>query len=114
MMLILDLILCAAFVAIVVRVVYRYRATTGTRWQRIKATTEQSLALAVGYLTTVGGFAIDMSGQIADAFDLPSAKEWIQGNLPPKYVGAMIGGIGLIYVAARLRSIVAFLRGLGS
>lgn len=114
MMLILDLLLCAALVAIVVRVVYRYRATTGTRWERVKATTEQSLALAVGYLTTAGGFTIDMSGQIADAFDLPSAKEWITANLPPKYVGAIIGTIGVVYVAARLRSIVGYLRGLGS
>lgn len=95
----------ALVVVIIWRMVNRYRATKGTTWERVKATTEQSLTLLLGYCTIVGGNAINIAGTIADSFDLPSAKDWIAANMPSQYVGAGLIALGALIVLARLRGI---------
>ena len=92
---------------VVLRIIYQYRKTEGTVWQRIKSTTEYSLSVFVSYLTMIGGYVITYVGAAADSIDQSQVSGWIQSNLSAKYVGAGIVILGIVFFLARLRGLVS-------
>jgi hypothetical protein len=104
------LIACTSVVVITViaiRVVARYRAAEGTTWERVKQTAEKSATLGVGYISAVGSSAVALASDIAQTINWTDGRAWIEANLPTKYVGFGILLLVLIFIAARVRSIIA-------
>ena len=105
---ILILAACAlAVVVAAVRIAVRYRQSEGATWARIVHTAEGSATVLWAYITAAGGFVLQLAGQGADMLELPGMKDQIQALLKPEWVGGFLFLVGLVTVAARLRTLLS-------
>jgi hypothetical protein len=101
---ILILILAAIGFA-VYRVVKRYRAAEGTTWERVLATAKGSATVLWSYIVMAGGTLMGWSVNVADAFNLPDVRTWIQGHLTAEMFGIALVTVALVSFWARLRTL---------
>jgi hypothetical protein len=104
---ILIFTVCLAAIAYgVVRVAVRYRASTGTTWERVLATAEGSATVLWSYIVAAGGLVMQLAGQGAEIFNMPEIKDGIMKLLKPEWVGGFLFLIGVMTVIARLRTLI--------
>lgn len=89
----------------VYRVVIRYRAATGTTWERVLATGKGSASIVWSYAVWAGGLVVSAATYGASALDMPEAKAFITSWLQPEYVGVAFLVIGIVAFAARMRTL---------
>ena len=105
---VIILLACLAAIAFAAyRVTSRYRASTGTTWQRVLATAEGSATVLWGYIVALGGLAVQAASSGADVLNMPEIKEWITSYLSPELAGGVLLVIGVLTVLARFRSLFA-------
>lgn len=91
-----------AYIAYVVSSAWKNQ--TGTVWQRILGTANESATIL--WAKFVAAIAIIVGGMdyIADIIGAPEVKDAIQGVMNPKYVAGFLVAVALITVIARKRT----------
>jgi len=81
-----------------------WKNQTGTVWQRILGTANESATIL--WAKFVAAIAIIVGGMdyIADIIGAPEVKDAIQGVMNPKYVAGFLVAVALITVIARKRT----------
>ncbi len=86
-------------------VVSNYRAATGSTWQRVLAASKNSATVLWSYFVMVGSTLMGWSVNAADALNLPDVRNFIQAHLTPEMFATTLFVIGLVTVAARMRTL---------
>jgi zinc transporter ZupT len=99
----------ATFAACATWFVRSYRAATGTTWQRLLVASKDSATILWGYIVGTVGTLITWSSTAADALNLPEVNSFLTTYVAPypKALGAIVAGIALVTIVARLRSLVS-------
>lgn len=85
---------------------FRYRETTGTRWERLIKAASNSATILWGKFVLVLSAIVSQLDNIADLLGQPEMKDYIQtliGN--PKAVASVMAGIAVISMIARFRTL---------
>lgn len=86
------------------RIATIYRATSGTAWERLLATTKNSATLLVSTLTA----AITALGQgilsMSDYLGMPEVRDFVQQYFTPEVSVGIIAGVTALTFMARLRT----------
>ena len=98
----------AIFAACATWFVRSYRAATGTTWQRLLVASKDSATILWSYIVGVVGTLITWSSTAADALNLPEVNSFLTTYVAPypKALGAIVAGIAVVTIVARLRSLV--------
>lgn len=89
---------------IVYRVVTRYRASTGTVWQRLLATAKGSATVLWQYVIAIGGMITIAGSKISVITDTPEIKQFMTDYLPPEVTGSIMLVAAIVTIIARLRN----------
>ena|SRR5690349_18417867 len=86
-----------------------FRAATGTTWQRLLAASKDSATILWSYIVGAVGTLITWSSTAADALNLPEVNSFLTTYVAPypKALGAIVAGIALVTIVARLRTLVS-------
>lgn len=103
---ILFLLFTAAVVAISVHTIIYYRDATGTRWERILATSRHSATWVWAKVMLVSGLLIEGVAQAAEFLNLPDVSAFIHQKVPASYLGVVLVIIAAMTFAARFRGLV--------
>lgn len=90
---------------IVAKVVVLYRKTTGTLWERLKATCYGSLTIFKEYVLLIGGTMLAYSDQALAFLQMPEVQAKLQASVSPETMGWVIVGIAVLGWLTRMRSI---------
>jgi hypothetical protein len=83
-----------------------YKAATGTVWQRLLASSRDSATMLWSKFCLALSAVVANLDTIADALGQPEAKQYIQDLFSnPKVVAGILGGVMLLNMLARLRSL---------
>lgn len=85
--------------------VMAWRKQTGTAWERVLGTANESATILWSKLVAIIGVLIGGLDFVADYLEAPDVKSTLQSMVNPKYVGGFVLGVALITIAARLRSL---------
>jgi hypothetical protein len=96
----------AALAYLAYRVTVRYRAATGTRFQRALEAAQGSATVLWAYVVAAGGLLLQVASQAADVLNMPEIREWITGYLSAEIAGGALTAIGIVTVLARLRTLL--------
>jgi hypothetical protein len=102
--LILNLFLLAVLIWVGVGFTKAYRAATGTRGERALAAAKGSWTILWAQLVIISTGLINVIAMVGGVVD-PGAVEQIRSMLSPQYGAALLVGVMLITVVARLRSL---------
>ncbi len=79
-------------------------------WAKLKAFCLHSLTVAWSYAQIAAAALVlnfdDLLDQTAKALNDPGVVEQVKPMLPPRWVGYLVGAIGVITLLARLRSLM--------
>lgn len=98
----LALLTIAAYVAYVV--VSSYLASTGTAWERLLATSQNSATILWSKFVMLLGFATAGMDFVADLLGMPEVKDMIQSVMKPQYVAVFVLAVAAITILARKRT----------
>lgn len=89
------------------RIATIYRATSGTAWERLRATTKNSATLLLATLTA--GFTALGQGilSMSDYVGMPEVREAIQEYLTPEVSVGVIAAITALMFVARMRTMTS-------
>jgi hypothetical protein len=103
--LVITLGLVAVSAYLVIRVVTLYQAATGTVWNKLLATSRGSATIFTHFCVIVSGALVSSLDWIAQILNAPDVQSWIKAVITPTSVGAVMAGIAVITIVARLRTL---------
>ena len=92
----------AAYVAYVVA--SAYRASSGTAWERLLATSQNSATILWSKFVMLLGFATAGLDYVADLLGMPEVKDTIQSAMRPQYVSMFVVAVAAITILVRKRT----------
>ena len=92
--------------AIAFHAVTYYRVSSGTRWERILATSRDSATWVWAKVLLVAGLLIEAMAQAAMFFQMPDVDSFIRTKVPVEWLGWVLLGIAAMTFASRARSLL--------
>lgn len=102
---ILALAALAGVLYLVYRVVARYRAATGSPWERLLASAKDSATILWHYAVMAGGLVVTGASTAADYLNMPEVDKFIHDFLTPQRAGVALMAIALVTIIARMRTL---------
>lgn len=99
---VLILLGIAAYVAYII--VSSYLASSGTIWERLLATSQNSATILWSKFVMLLGFATAGMDFVADLLGMPEVKDMIQSVMKPQYVAVFVVAVAAITLLARKRT----------
>lgn len=103
---IFTLAVVASLLFMAYHLVKKFREAEGTVWERLLAGGRDSATILWGYLLYLAGAILDLIERMAVFLNMPEVTTFVNTHVPPKYVAGGMMVIGIITIAARLRSIL--------
>lgn len=105
-----NLLLSVGFAVLVtatlVQFALAFRASEGTVWERLLATSRHSATWLWSKVLLVAGSLIQVAQNAATWLNMPEVSTFIQANLPPEWVGYMLLFVAVMTFLSRMRSLV--------